>query len=156
MNTVTAYNPQTKHITDILERPLIANKEIFGISLLAIRILARELQMLNNPLKAGLVIPLQSDFKQIINKVPNSFEDILIEMEKHDPPSLILESWEIARNFTITEEFRTPLKFPLFDEPLQKFYFYYREFRYERDYINDWEYSRCIFVEYYPDGHFSN
>lgn len=133
------------------------------------------------PVQPILVIPLLSKSNSIQMQVPYSLSELRNQIDTDEPPSLYLVSWESSKGVAVCEEYRMPLSFDLgmafkqqsnFSQDFsvaqvqvdelrasnslagskKTFYSYYREYRYGLALRNRWEYSRCIYVEYYPEG----
>lgn len=118
----------------------------------AFLVLAQELEKLGMPVKAMATIPLAYvDNTTVPLQPPHSFETIVSQLSD-EPPSLYLLSWHSMKQYILTEEFRTPLSFPLSEYLSDRVDIYYRAHRYGSHIKNDWEFARGIYLEHYPLG----
>ena len=106
---------------------------------------------LDGEVMPALVIPLLYSDKLHVWDDSISLSDQLHDME---PPSLYLIEYKIAKYFEKVEEYRVPVELDLGWVELTKknFSIYYRCHRSIEEIENDWEYSRAIYLEYYPDN----
>lgn len=91
-----------------------------------------------------IIIPLESTIGMSI-AIPK-FDSI---GEHIEPPSLYLLRRDVAKYREQCEEYKTPL----FDERISgktQVYCYYRCFRNMNEIVENWEYNRCIYLEYHP------
>jgi hypothetical protein len=147
---VTPVHPISAHISDLLGRR-ITKKSMLSVSFASLLVVIRESKSLGNPVKIFLIIPLNSISNKISFQIPQDLKNIQADL-CDEPPSIYLKSWEMARQSTIVEEYKIPIKLDLPTEFEDQLYVYYSECRYEIAFVNNWEFSRCIFVEYYPEG----
>jgi hypothetical protein len=146
------------HITYFYTEALPKDQWI-PLTIMEFQNIVTELELLGNPCKCGVVIPLLGKWKKIRFKVPSTSEEIEAEFDM-EPPSLFLENWEF-KNYEWIEEYRLPINSGILlnpektIKPLDYFYTYYREYRSFEDLLNNWEYGRCIYIEYFPNGRYA-
>jgi hypothetical protein len=135
----------------------IRREQSIPISIIEFLNIVSELDAIGNPCKCGVVFPLLSKWKKIRLKVPSTLEEIETELDI-EPPSLFLETWETRKNYERIEEYRYPIDSNLLLDSemtikaIENFFSYYREFRYSEALLENFEYSRCIYIEYFPNG----
>jgi len=148
--TVSVTNPVTIHLDELIG-DTIFEKNTLTVSIDVYQTLVEQLVALETPVKPGLVIPLVSSSRKLTMKVPLNLEELIHQRDQNEPPSLYLIDWRPNKTRVVCEEFHTPLSFNLLTIGNQV-YSYYREFRYSLGIKNNWEYSRAVYVEFFPDG----
>lgn len=149
--TVTPLTPCSLHLNEILGSS--QNKAIYLVDTLTSYVfLVQHLIAIDLPVKPVLVIPLISQAFNIEMRTPASIEDLHNQIDSFEPPSLILLDWQHNKMVAPCEEYCSPLDFQLLHPSQDHIYIYYREFRYLLGKFNNWEYSRAVYVEYYPNG----
>jgi hypothetical protein len=102
----------------------------------------------NKTKKLVLVIPLQVLGNQLSQQFPTSQELLNTEISLEEPPTLYLLSNDFYSYKFCDEEYKVLLPFLLKDTP--DILAYYREFRSPEAQAKAWEYSRCVYIEYFP------
>jgi hypothetical protein len=151
---VVALLPVSNHINELVNI-VLPKEDSLNLSIKAYRILVHSTRNLGTPVKPGLVIPLKSKFKNLSLQIPKSRDELIAHLDD-EPPSLYLEAWEQAKKFIYCEEYRVPLEMQFLEDLDKNCFIYYREHRYSLAILNDWEYGRGIYLEYYPDGRFES
>jgi len=151
LNLVDTARPISIHITDLLSIEL-KSEEVIGTSISIFSRIVREIIDLGNPVQPILTIPLISESHHILQKLPVNIDDLMLQIDYFEPPSIYLVSWNRIKKIAPVEEFKIPLGFNLFDEQDVNYYSYYREHRYAIALKESWEFTRGIYIEYYPQG----
>ena len=150
LRSVSARSPVSNHLDELLGRE-IERSEMISLSLRCFALLVEHMRERLTPTQPMLVIPLVSESNKLQAVVPQDLQSIKDQWRHVESPSLYMLDWDASRHLYICEEYRSPLAFDLTDPPIPGVYTYYREFRSEMDIRNDWEFTRCIYAEYYPD-----
>jgi len=151
ISAITPFNPCSRHLNEILSTPQNEQMELYD-TLKVYLFLVQHLIETDLPAKPILIIPLISQSVNIEMKAPTSVEDLRNQIDSSEPPSLALLDWQHNKLATPCEEYCSPLDFQLLNSSQNQVYIYYREFRYLMGKINNWEYSRAIYAEYFPNG----
>jgi hypothetical protein len=140
---------ESNHITEIFGKQ--SREKWVGLSILSIQDIVQRLKdtHLAYDLKLTCVIPLISDQFRITYNVPNSVREIEAQLE-NESPSLYLERTSGLHHYKPVEEYVYPIRFNFINDV--SLYCYYREHRYIEGIIQEWEFSRGIYIVYYPDG----
>jgi len=147
LKNLTVRNPISVHINDLLNIEL-EEPQIVSISLMSFTALVIGMRKRQMSAKPGLVIPLSTGSFHLTANVPSSLREIESQLDI-ETPSLYLLSWNIARCVEVYEEYKSPLAFELISASFKGAYAYYREFRDATAIKNGWEFSRCIYIEYF-------
>jgi len=140
---------ESNHITEILgEEP---KEKWIDLSVLCMTSLTNKLRerRLERDYKILLAIPLVCDEFAASMKVPKSLVEMAEQLDI-EPPGIYLSQATVVHSYKPVEEYACPVRFPLI--PDAHFYTYYREHRYIESMVNEWEFSRAIYVSYYPEG----
>jgi hypothetical protein len=127
------------------------------LSILEFQNIITQLDSIGNPCRCGVIIPLVSKWKKMRLQPPATLKEINAQVNESDPPSLFLEIWE-KKYYLPIQEYCFPVNSNLLlnpkiiNQPIEKFYTYYRELRYNEDIVNNWEFIRRIYFEYFPNG----
>jgi hypothetical protein len=143
-------DPVTIHLDQLLGKKL-KEKEALAVSLQVFRILVEQVRRRGTPAQPGLVIPLVFHGTKLEADVPVDLHSLEIQIHHREPPSLYLLDWEALKYLEVCEEYKAPLRFHLIEPPSEGVYVYYREFRDAESIEHNWEFARCIYVEYYPE-----
>jgi hypothetical protein len=100
-----------------------------------------------NPL---ITFPLKTKGKQLSMSSPHSVESLSSDLDMNEPPSLYLLSRELKLYKYDMEEYISPVTFLLPGLDYLQTKVYYREYRTTLAIKNNWEFSRVLYVEYYP------
>ena len=103
------------------------------------------------PLRMLVVIPLQTHEDGISLEVPRSYEDLLTHLNYKEPPSLYITDSGLSKYRDVVEEYISPLPFIMPNVDYTSVAVYYRESRDQVSISRDWEYSRNIYLEYFPE-----
>ena len=98
INLVSGANPISMHI-DRLRGVDLAKESIIQTSLEVFQALVKEIQLLNNSVKVGLVFPLKAYNRKISTKHPVDLESLQRQLLIMEPPSIYLESWTSPKIF---------------------------------------------------------
>ncbi len=98
---------------------------------------------------AALIVPLSpSDALE----PPQDAEPAAWDLNEVHPPSLYLFDRRFFGGFNDFEEYRVPIETAEIDVPDGTVRAYYTCYRYPDARINDWEYSRAIWFQHFPDA----
>jgi len=147
---VTPTNPISIHLDELLSFTK-GNPEGLMIAFKIYQNLIEFLTTLDMPIKPIMVIPLKYSDSRVALLAPNSFEDLCTQYDAKESPSLYLIDWQGCKFAAPCEEYCVPLIFELPIDTI-KVYSYYREYRYQLGIDRNWDFSRAIYAEYYPDG----
>ena len=150
LGSVSVRNPVSNHLDEVLGRP-VERPDIIDLSLHAYAILVDQMQKLRMPAQPVLVIPLRSESIRLEATVPQDLPSIKSLWRQVEPPSLYLFSWDASRLLEVCEEYRAPLVFDPMPPPIAGTYAYYREFRDMAGIENNWEFTKGVYVEYFPE-----
>jgi hypothetical protein len=141
---------ETSHIDEIIDA--VSKNDWIDWSIKTFRITIQRVNEIrfNRIIIPMLVFPLYSELKKIRMKPPQSVEDLKNQFS-NEPPSIYLQDVSICFRFGPIEEYKCPLNFSLINDPAH-FYTYYREHKYFERTFNFEEYSRGVYIEYFPDG----
>lgn len=147
LHLLASHNHLSIHIDTLLGEG-INQSEIISTSLEVFTLLVGQTEKQKISARPGLVIPLLSDSYQLEAVVPQNLEEIENQLND-EPPSLYLLDCKVLKYLAIYEEYKCPLSLELFKDIREGTYIYYREFRDATAIKNEWEFSRCVYVEYY-------
>ncbi|MFZ6027928.1 MAG: hypothetical protein ACOYYS_09445 [Chloroflexota bacterium] len=153
VNQVKPFRSASVHITD-LSTLIIPDKSVIPVAFAAFATIINESKQVEEPVRITLVFPLRLMRNKLSLQIPKDWQSIQADFSD-EPPIIYLESWETTKRYVLVEEYKLPLKLDLPIDCNANFFTYYREHRYEMEMINDWEFSRCIYIEYYPNGKFA-
>lgn len=103
--------------------------------------------LLANPL---IAFPLNTKGNQLSMSFPLSLGALSSDLDTREPPSIYLLSRETRLYKDEVEEYTTPIPFSLPGLDYSQTKVYYREYRVALMLKNNWEFSRVLYVEYYP------
>ena len=128
----------------------IERREIVALSINVFNAFLQLIQALDSPPLLVMVIPLVSENTKLEASAPENLQQIEAQYSEFESTSVHLLDWDVLKYWNGDEEYKIPLSIPfdgLVDEGIR---IYYREFRGRTSIENHWEYSRCIYVSYYP------
>jgi hypothetical protein len=102
-----------------------------------------------NNTKPVLIIPLNPS--EVI-RTDFNITDLSGKDLGEESPSIYLIKRDLDKYFEQWEEYLLPLKWNPFQRHKNRYNIYYRTYRDPLSFQNDWEYSRSIFIEYYPES----
>lgn len=149
ISLVSAKHPVSIHIDELLGRKF-KGQESLRISLDAFEQVINILLKNGVPVQPSLTIILESESKKIELNIPKNRKEIVAQLAP-EPPSVYLVSWDASKYLSVIEEYKTPLPFDLLLNEVEGVITYYIEYRGSIGIENDWEFSRAIYLDYYPE-----
>jgi hypothetical protein len=146
--SVSVRNPISIHIDDLLGAQL-EKDDIVNISTKAFLSLNKQIGQQQLTVIPLLVIPLRVIGNELSLAAPANLP-ILKNQLGDEPPSLYLLSRDSLRLTEACEEYKYPLPFELIPSLPKDVYVYFREFRNSQAIKNQWEFSRCVYVQRNP------
>jgi hypothetical protein len=107
----------------------------------------------NLVVQAILVLPLETLGSQISMIVPATIGDVVGMLDKLEPPSMYLLRGNLPYLEQGFEEYRLNLPKNILNSKLADLKVLYREFRDEKSTRNNWEFSRCLYVNAFRSAH---
>ena len=147
-DNLSVEHPMSIHLDDLLNEK-VRKDTIIDVSVQAFITLIEQLKEKRTLTVPMLVIPLHIIGTQLAKEVPRDLA-MLVNQLDDEPPSLYLLHPGILMHLEFCEEYKCPLPFELASSTTYKFYAYYREFRYAEALKNQWEFSRCIYIQPNP------
>lgn len=141
-------NPISIHLDQLLGEE-IEKGSLLDISIKAFLMLVDQLGDKRSLAIPLLVIPLKVIGSQLVMETPRDLA-MLVNHLDYEPPSLYLLHPDILKYPEYCEEYKCPLPFQFVQLSTHNVYTYYREFRCEEALKNQWEYSRCIYIQLNP------
>lgn len=102
----------------------------------------------SSEIKAVLFLPLRET--KVLAPIPPP-RGHLVDALGEEPPSVYLISREVDMFLYVREEYRVPYELELAMASRPDVFCWYRAHRDTEAYENDWEYSRSIMIEHYPE-----
>lgn len=135
----------SNHITEILgEKP---KEDWVELTLFSIESASKNIieAKMEHDYELSCCIPLRSNPFKLTRRVPKSISEVKKELSI-EPPSLYLEQKSINLYYRPVEEYVCPIQFTFLDDV--HFYSFYCE----HNYIDQGEFSRGIFIRFFPEG----
>ncbi len=140
------------HLNSLISSDQLMKNDILMTSIEAFQILIRLIGDHIALIKPILEIPLQTVGNKISFQIPRDLDELQLQMDDMEPPSLIIVNRQCSVYFNGGfEKYEIPLSF----NPLADFnnnsYSYYSEDRNIAGIENKWEFRRIITIEFYPN-----
>lgn len=146
---VTEKQPISIHIDELLGTK-VKGEEALDASLDAYRNIIAFLEKESVPVQPSLTIILHGDNKGM-NFIPPKNKEEIISQLGLEPPSIYLLSWDSSKYLSVNEQYKKPLGFNLLHHKVEGVFTYYIEYRNQIGIENDWEFSRAIYLDYFPE-----
>lgn len=144
--------PKDIHIDELLSME-IERGDLVVFSCSAFESIVEVLQNKHFSGKVVLAFPLIIRGRKISMKPPKDSNDLEKQLDDLTPPSIYIEPWEISKYMEYVEEYIVPVEYDLpINIDKEKTLVYFREHRNGLSLVNKWEFSRCIYIEYYLGG----
>lgn len=104
-------------------------------------------------LKPVLVIPLAVRGNKLSAEAPQTYKELVLQISSSEALTLYLARYDMHSFHNTDEEYKLPLQSIFSSLDQSKLATYYREFRDERSILQGWEFSRCIYIEYFSDAY---
>jgi hypothetical protein len=144
--------PKDIHIDELLSME-IDRGDLITYSCSAFDLIIDQLQNRHFSGKVVLAFPLNIRGRKISMKPPKDYADFENQLDTLTPPSIFVFSWDISKYMEYVEEYIVPVEYDL---PIkidkEKTLVYFREHRNGLSLVNQWEFSRCIYIEYFLGG----
>jgi hypothetical protein len=150
LDQVSVQKPSSVHIDTLLGSELPA-EELLPLSLQLFTDLIDIIKQMGITFQPGIVIPLIDGSQELEASVPLSFDELEKQLHELERPSLYLIDRETWKYVQVFEEYKYPICFDLLKLETDDIYVYYREFRSMMAIENNWEFTRCIYADYYPE-----
>lgn len=143
-----AQNIPPVHLNQWLEAKM-ASLDMIELSCRLYEMLIDETKHLEYELMPHLRIPLT--LSDTLNTIIPSFNDLDQDHISQESPSFCLPRRDFCRYLIPIERYDFPVKYNLFQRYTSNIYVYYNIARSQHDINENWEFSRNIIAEYYPD-----
>lgn len=146
LDQVEPLNPMHFHLEDVEWQRMSFEEIFYTCSSILVEVVESSILDLVK-LSTLITIPLKCSDK-LMTSIPEA--DLIGEEIDDEPPAIYLYDRESRRRYERGEECRISIHSLSFTYEVYRFEVYYRCFRNHKALTQNWEYSRCIYMEAFP------